>query len=436
MLDAGPVPAWPSGAGVAGPPQHKSKPALALNMWKSRTPGRGTNTAVLEVAPGAFFQHWLPKRHPTMASIRKYDTASGHAWRVQYRSPDGRSRTKQGFRTKNEAQAWADKNAVEVHTGEWIDPNAGKVTVGVLGERWLGMQTHLKPSTKELYSQVWKSAVKPTWGNRQVGGIKPSQVQAWVADMTLDEVSGSWVRHAHMVLAQILDMAVGDKVIKRNPARGVKLPRKGKARKVYLTMAQLESFAAECGEREDLVLLLGTSGLRWGEAIALRPCDLDPLRNRISITRNAAKVGNGIVVGTPKTHEARSVAVAPKVMGMLMERAAGLGAEDLLWEAKRGGWLRAPGHNTWFDGALKRCQAADKGFPRVTPHGLRHVAAGLLIQAGANPKIVQRQLGHASAAMTLDQYAELWDDGLGEVVDVLSAAMSREECRGIVVESG
>ena len=65
-----------------------------------------------------------------MASTKPYKTAKGRAWRVQYRSPDGRNRTKQGFRTKNEAQAWAEKNATTIREGDWIDPNAGKVTVG------------------------------------------------------------------------------------------------------------------------------------------------------------------------------------------------------------------------------------------------------------------------------------------------------------------
>ncbi|TNL96572.1 tyrosine-type recombinase/integrase [Corynebacterium tapiri] len=54
--------------------------------------------------------------------------------------------------------------------------------------------------------------------------------------------------------------------------------------------------------------------------------------------------------------------------------------------------------------------AKDKTFPRVTPHGLRHVAAGLMVHAGANVKVVQRQLGHTSAVMTLDTYADLFDE--------------------------
>lgn len=356
-----------------------------------------------------------------MASVKKYKTAKGHAWRVQYRSPDGRSRTKQGFATKAAAQAWADKNAVYMHNQDWIDPNAGKVTVGELGPRWLAMRSHLKPSTVAWQKHVWASGVKPYWEDVAVGSIKPSHVQEWVAVFGM---SASWVRHCHSCLAQILDLAVSDRLIRRNPARGVKLPRREQTVKVYLTMQQLQAFAKECGDREDLILLLGTSGLRWGEAIALRPCDLDPLRNRISINRNAVKVDGDVVVGSPKNHELRSVAVAGYVMDLLVKRAASLAPDDLLWRGRRGGWLTSPGHRSWFTHALERAQGADASFPRITPHGLRHVAAGLLVQSGANVKIVQRQLGHKSAALTLDRYAELFDDGLDSVASALDAGFS------------
>ncbi len=61
-------------------------------------------------------------------------------------------------------------------------------------------------------------------------------------------------------------------------------------------------------------------------------------------------------------------------------------------------------------------------FPRVTTHDLRHTAASLAISAGANVKAVQRMLGHASAAMTLDTYADLFDDDLDNVADALARA--------------
>lgn len=82
-----------------------------------------------------------------MSSIKSYKTSRGKAWRVQYRSPDGKSRTKRGFRTKNEAQAWADKNAASIHDQDWIDPNAGKVTINEMSRPWQANLTHLKPST-------------------------------------------------------------------------------------------------------------------------------------------------------------------------------------------------------------------------------------------------------------------------------------------------
>jgi integrase len=57
-------------------------------------------------------------------------------------------------------------------------------------------------------------------------------------------------------------------------------------------------------------------------------------------------------------------------------------------------------------------------------HDLRHTAASLAISAGANVKAVQRMLGHASAAMTLDVYADLFDDDLDHVAGRLDEAAS------------
>ena len=90
-----------------------------------------------------------------MASIKPYKTAKGRAWRVQYRDPAGKNKTKQGFRTKNEAQAWADKNSTTIRTGDWIDPNAGKVTIGEVAVPWEANLTHLKPKTRHDMLAVW-----------------------------------------------------------------------------------------------------------------------------------------------------------------------------------------------------------------------------------------------------------------------------------------
>jgi len=100
---------------------------------------------------------------------------------------------------------------------------------------------------------------------------------------------------------------VRDRRILTNPARGVNLPRKeGKAR-VYLSHVQVELLASKCGPRGTLVDFLAYTGLRWGEVTALRVGDLDTARRRVNVQRNAVMVGGDLVIGTPKSHESRSV---------------------------------------------------------------------------------------------------------------------------------
>ncbi|MEK0064016.1 site-specific integrase, partial [Corynebacterium sp. KPL3649] len=189
---------------------------------------------------------------------------------------------------------------------------------------------------------------------------------------------------------------------------------------LHLTAEQLGLLVNECTKYKELVWLLGTVGLRWGEAAALRVRDVDVTRNRISIERNAVTVGTEVVIGTPKTHEVREVAVPASVMRMLIPVMEGKSPDELLWPRRDGSPMKPPTHGKWYYNALDRCMDKYPDFPRVTPHGLRHVAAGLMVSAGANVKVIQRELGHSSAAMTLDIYAELFDEDLeavGSAVD-------------------
>ena len=165
-----------------------------------------------------------------------------------------------------------------------------------------------------------------------------------------------------------------------------------------------------------LVLLLAYTGVRWGEAIGLRVADLDMLRKRALIHENAVQSGTGVHVGTPKAHKQRSIPLPEFLVKPLARQCEGKQRTDLLFGD--GEHLRRPHPvSGWF---AKAVVAA--GVPRVTPHDLRHTAASLAVSAGANVKAVQRMLGHASAAMTLDLYADLFDDDLEAVATALDQA--------------
>ncbi|OBJ63273.1 tyrosine-type recombinase/integrase [Mycobacterium colombiense] len=85
------------------------------------------------------------------------------------------------------------------------------------------------------------------------------------------------------------------------------MPPKPKRRNVYLTADQIKRLADESGRYRSLVLLLGTAGLRWGEAAVMRVEDIDFLRRRIELQRNAVTIGQTTHVGTLKSGKARTV---------------------------------------------------------------------------------------------------------------------------------
>jgi integrase len=99
----------------------------------------------------------------------------------------------------------------------------------------------------------------------------------------------------------------------------------------------------------------------------------------------------------------------------------GKGREDLLFTSPQGRALRLP---NWRQRVFDKATAST-GLVGLTPHGLRHAAASLAVSAGANVKAVQRMLGHKDAAMTLNTYADLFDDELDAVADRLGEAAER-----------
>lgn len=124
---------------------------------------------------------------------------------------------------------------------------------------------------------------------------------------------------------------------------------------------------------------------------------------------------------TPKNHERRSVPFPEFLVPLLEERCAGKGRTEIVFAGADGGVHRSSNfRGRLYDGAVKRAMAADPTFPRVTVHDLRHTAASLAVSAGANVKAIQRMLGHASAAMTLDVYSDLFDDDLDAVATALN----------------
>ena len=197
--------------------------------------------------------------------------------------------------------------------------------------------------------------------------------------------------------------------------------------KVYLSIREVELLAAECEKvagtvDATLVRFLAYTGLRVGEALALRVGDVDWARSRVRVARTWTDDGKGgQMIGPPKNGKPRWAAAPASVMDLLRPLTAGQPDDAWLFRAAREGpiWLHNWRTRVWYK-ALRDAGMEDEG---VTIHSLRHTYASIAIAAGADVKTLQRQLGHSSATITLDTYAALWPERLEEVASAVETAV-------------
>jgi len=293
-----------------------------------------------------------------------------------------------------------------------VAPSDGRVKFGDLARAWLDSKHNLKASTRARY-EITLTLALAGFHDVAIADISRQMVRALVADLVNAGAAASSVHKAVGVLRQVFATAVADNLIAVNPAEGTDLPTVGMTEQRFLTTAELHRLALAAGEHMALVYVLGTTGLRFGEAAELRWRDVDTARLRLRITRSVTFVGGRAVVGTPKNGKDRTVALPATVVRMLVP-----GADDaLVFPDSAGGWMRASNvRRRWWAKAL-----ADAGLPAdFKLHKLRHTAASLAIRAGANIKALQNMLGHASAGLTLDRYGHLYDsdvDAVGHAID-------------------
>jgi integrase len=338
-------------------------------------------------------------------------------WRARYRDPNHREHAKH-FPRKIDAVRWLASQEVAMNRGEWIDPALAKITVGEWVQRWHAQQVQLKPTTRVRYDVAIRCQILPDWENVALSRVVYSDVSTWVQRLNASGLAPATIRYAHRVLSLALSAAVKDGRIVRNVAEGVPLPRVVRRPKRYLTHAQVATLADAAEPYQTLIRVLAYSGLRWGEVSALRVQAVDLDRRRLEVDQAHTEVHGKVVVGTTKNHQRRSVPIPRFLAAELAEHLAGKAPGDLVFTSPEGGVLRNTNFRPrFFDPAAERA-----GISGLTPHELRHTAASLAIKAGANVKVVQQMLGHASAAMTLDVYAGLFADNLDEVADRLDLA--------------
>jgi len=177
-------------------------------------------------------------------------------------------------------------------------------------------------------------------------------------------------------------------------------------------------------------------GLRWGELAGLQVGDRVMVPGpglRLSRAVLASNGGGELYVDTLKNKRARTVPLVPVVVPIVDRWSAGKSAGEWLFAAPAGGPLR---ETNWQRSVSWREAKATIGRPELRVHDLRHTAASVWLASGADPKVVQRVLGHATAAMTMDLYGHMIDRNLWDAAQRLGGTTGPRQDEGPDDEGG
>lgn len=347
--------------------------------------------------------------HKRKDGTKKPTYGKGLRWRVIY--DDGGKRRSKSFRTQDQARAFLTSVDHKQRAGEYVPAENRKALIGDLLPAWEASKLRDKPSTRDRIGTDVRVSIAPKWAGHQVGKVERREVQAWVSDMHASGLSARTVDTRYGTFRTFMNWCVTEGHVPASPCQNIVLPRGRTREHLYLTPAEVLALLDKIDPHyRPLVEFLVTTGCRFGEACELRVKDLDLDRRRASIARNYT---HGQAT-TPKSHKRRSVPLTGPMVGTLAGIVEGAPRDRLVFTAKRGGRVDiANFRNAYWRDAVKTA-----GLPEeFQVKELRHTAASLAVSSGANVKAVQRMLGHASAALSLDIYADLFTDDLDAVAD-------------------
>jgi integrase len=278
---------------------------------------------------------------------------------------------------------------------------------------------HLEVSTRTAYRYYLDRHFVPEFGHRQMRLINPSLVQGWVNDVSAAGLSARSVVKYHALLHKIFSRAVIDRVVPVNPCAHTQLPKVVATPKRIITSEQFDAILAKVPARyRTMVLLAIETGLRWGELIALRPCDIDFTTRIITVRRVIVEVAKKnsptgqrtFVKDYPKDDEQRRVSIDKTTISLLCEHmlAYNVRDTDLLFTSTAGTALSRNNFRTKFWAPAVKSAKVDQ---KVTFHNLRAAHASWLLAGGADIIVVQERLGHRRITTTQQYTGTLPDAG-------------------------
>ena len=324
-------------------------------------------------------------------------------------------------KTQKEVRQKMQKALVEVDEGIYTEQS--KITLKQWMETWLAEFTGaVKDSTRTSYRQHMNNHIIPALGAVKLSELTPTACQKFINDLSrVKGLSAKTVKNVHGVLHHALKQAVRLGYMRMNPTEACTLPRIEKAKIEPLDAPEIKRLLDVLGDDvySDVLRVDIFTGMREGEILGLQWSCVDFDRGTITIEKQLSRPrvkGEEYRFTSLKNDKPRTVQPAPFVMQILKRQrrrqaeqriqAGGAwddcGFPDLVFTSETGKYLN---YTIVLRHLKKALEVA--GLPEKRFHDLRHTYAVSSLQAGDDVKTVQENLGHHTAAFTLDQYGHV-----------------------------
>jgi len=298
----------------------------------------------------------------------------------------------------------------------------GKTTIADYLDTWLQhyCKPSLSPRTLELYSYICRVHLIPTIGKITLTELKPQHLQNLYSDKLSSGLSARTVQLCHVAIHKALKNAVRINLLSRNVADAVQKPKIQRPEMHPMTENDLSRFLdyAKQGNYYSLFYTYLFTGMRRGELLAVRWCDVDLLGMQISVSRTMQYlngVNNHITFKEPKSQKSRRLIALSPSNAMILEehrkdqektreslQLPPIAQNDLVFSHWDGSPLLPPSITHAWIKSVRKC-----GLNGIRLHDARHTHATIMLKQGVHPKIVQERLGHSTISTTLDTYSHV-----------------------------
>jgi site-specific recombinase XerD len=328
-------------------------------------------------------------------------TAQG-TFKARIRDRSGKQVTKT-FKFKADALAWERKQLQDRESSTGGQRAHSKDTVAQWANNWLALSRHLAPGTIDTYQRDLDRYILPRIGDYRMNDVTSDDIDLMLTQLLEKGLAPSSVHRHYRTVRTMFQIAVKRGKLPANPADVVNPPRIPQREMRFLTVDQLELLADTISDRfRSWVLVAGYGGLRWAESMAVRPQDVTG--NTIDVNAQLQMEGGEWRRLPLKTKASRRKVQLPPSVGAELEYHIDRYAADTVFVNQHGNPIKRDS----FTGNVFKPALVKAGLDRqLRIHDLRHSAVAIAIEADGHPKVIQRRMGHASIAVTLDTYGHL-----------------------------